>query len=528
MDIRFLLIVFIFFSGFGETMGKERQASCLLSFTSSVVYGSQKNDLSVYVSNNFNAGTDMAAINAADWTEITERLVLAEAEKFVPSGSVDISGLVQRGKALFIAFRYGAPATKSMTQRMWRIHGLTLTYNRKRLDLSDWLLINHTGNEENVGWEVTSKGITYRSRMTRKRVESWAIVQVRLPAGSAQQSASAGAAEQVGRAVLQSAMQKAYLSAGPGAEVARNLGNTIEVLEKVRKRHYERWHIKYKVDNEEYSYAYLLIPDTALNGGKLPLVLCPHPTYIYGKNRVVHQYDSPPENRNDSLKRESGKYGVDLVERGYVVFAPDRAGYGERAPLPGKSFKENMAAYSKQMREKYPGFGLNGKAIWDLQRALDQLLDFEFIDRENIGIIGHSLGAWDAILFSALDERVRATVVNSGGMVAYVPELWEDPVALTSYLETPSQQSLTKNVNVFLMLNSDRSVFYLFSLRDPFYKGKPQLIEGYPAIYQYFKTHNSKKRADISYFLHSDGHTFYPTQKLAAYSWLDERLMQNN
>src|SRR5690606_17646731 len=170
-------------------------------------------------------------------------------------------------------------------------------------------------------------------------------------------------------------------------------------------------------------------------------------------------------------------------------------------------------------------FGLNGKAIWDLKVGLNLMLTYDFVDEENVGIIGHSLGAWDAILFSAMDDRVKASVVNSGGMIAYLPELWsEDQTALRTFLSSPSQQSLTKNVNVFLMLNASRSMFYLFSLRDPFYKGKPQLLEGYKTIYEYYKAHNPKKRADISYFLHSAWHNFAPTARGSAYSWLEERL----
>src|SRR5690606_9133002 len=165
-------------------------------------------------------------------------------------------------------------------------------------------------------------------------------------------------------------------------------------------------------------------------------------------------YDELAKDRNDSLKRSSGHYGLDLVRKGFVVFAPDRAGYGERRLLEDQEFKANMSTYSKKMREKYPKFGLNGKAIWDLKVGLDLMLAYNFVDSKNIGIIGHSLGAWDAILFSAMDDRVKATVTSSGGMVAYLPELWtEDQTALKSYLNSPSQQSLTKNTNIFLMLN---------------------------------------------------------------------------
>src|SRR5699024_3157999 len=119
-----------------------------ISFISSVVYGSQEDDLSIYVSSHFKGGSDISAVREAQWTEITDRPVLAEAEKFVPSGTVDLSDLVRSGKPFFIAFKYEAPATKAMTQRMWRIHRLQFQHNGEEVGLSDWLFINHTDNEE--------------------------------------------------------------------------------------------------------------------------------------------------------------------------------------------------------------------------------------------------------------------------------------------------------------------------------------------------------------------------------------------
>src|SRR5690606_19240897 len=244
-------------------------------------------------------------------------------------------------------------------------------------------------------------------------------------------------------------MYDSYLKHGPDPGIMQQLGGA-EILEKTQQDGYERWHVKYKVDTDEFSYAYILIPQNIPTGAKLPLMLCPHPTYNLGKNRVADIYDTAPKDRADSLSRASRQYGVDLVKRGFVVFAPDRAGYGERRLLPDAGFKENMSAFSKKMRETYPKFGLNGKAIWDLKVGLNLMLTYDFVDKKNVGIIGHSLGAWGAILFSAMDDRVKATVVNSGGMIAYLPELWsDDQTALRTFLSTPSKQSLTKNVNVF-------------------------------------------------------------------------------
>ncbi|NGM63047.1 DUF5017 domain-containing protein [Sphingobacterium sp. SGG-5] len=552
MNLRNYLALFFFLCITALTTSASTADEYVFHFRSSVVYGSQKNDLTMYVSTDFPGGNTLDDINSSTWEDITNKPTLSEGTSFVNSGDVDFTPFIKPGKPLFIAFKYSAPATPRPTQRMWRITRPSFKHNGANVNLSEWLFINHADNDENVGWEkmTNGAGIQYRSRMTKKKTESWAVVQVLLPGTkpiiSGVTSSVAKAAKPtetvstekvksggnsgtavVTREDLKKAMYEAYLANGPDPAIQNQLGKA-EVLEKIKLEGYERWHIKYKVDKEEYSYAFILLPLHISAGAKLPLMLCPHPTYNLGKNRVADLYDEPAKSKSDSLSRVSRQYGVDLVKRGFVVFAPDRAGYGERRLLPDAGFKENMSAFSKKMRETYPKFGLNGKAIWDLQVGLNLMLTYDFVDKENVGIIGHSLGAWDAILFSALDDRVKAAVVNSGGMIAYLPELWsEDQTALRAYIGSRSKQSLTKNVNIFLMLNASRSVFYLFSLRDPFYKGAPQLLEGYKTIYEYYKAHNPKKRADISYFLHRDGHDFAPTARAAAYTWLEERLKEN-
>src|SRR5690606_35603787 len=90
-------------------------------FRSSVVYGSQKNDLAIYVSTDFEGGITMDDIGRSKWEDITDKPTLSEGASFVNSGDVDCTSFVKPGKPLFIAFKYSAPATAKPTQRMWRI-----------------------------------------------------------------------------------------------------------------------------------------------------------------------------------------------------------------------------------------------------------------------------------------------------------------------------------------------------------------------------------------------------------------------
>lgn len=155
----------------------------IFTFRSSVVYGSQTDDLTMYVSTDFNGGHTMADVNGSKWTDITNRPTLAEGSPFVGSGDVDFAPFVEPGKPLFIAFKYSAPATSKPTQRMWRITRSAFKHNGAKVNLSEWLFINHEENDENVGWEkmTNGAGIQYRSRMTKKKTESWRLYRYCFP-----------------------------------------------------------------------------------------------------------------------------------------------------------------------------------------------------------------------------------------------------------------------------------------------------------------------------------------------------------
>src|SRR5690606_33290457 len=239
---------------------------------------------------------------------------LAEGSPFVGSGDVDFAPFVEPGKPLFIAFKYSAPATSKPTQRMWRITRSAFKHNGAKVNLSEWLFINHEENDENVGWEkmTNGAGIQYRSRMTKKKTESWAVVQILLPdtkpiitggAASAATPTEPTSAAPTGKnksndnataAVvtqedIKKVMYDSHIKHGPDHGIMQQLGGA-EILEKTQQDGYERWHVKYKVDTDEFSYAYILIPQNIPTGAKLPLMLCPHPTYNLGKNRVADIY----------------------------------------------------------------------------------------------------------------------------------------------------------------------------------------------------------------------------------------------
>ncbi|WP_081643163.1 dienelactone hydrolase family protein [Sphingobacterium paucimobilis] len=333
---------------------------------------------------------------------------------------------------------------------------------------------------------------------------------------------------QVGRDELKSTIERIYMQKGPKKNITSR--PELQIISKTKEADHERWHVKYLVDTEDYAFAYLLVPNTLKKGHKLPLILCPHPTAETGKDRVVGIYSAPAKDEQEQIGRDNRQYALDLVKRGFIAFAPDRAAYGQRRrPNGTANNKAEMVLEEQKLQLKYPGWGLTGKSIYDLQKALDMLTALDFVDSTQIGIVGHSLGAWDAILLAALDERIKATVVNAGGMVNYRPDLWKNPTALRRYLaDTTRVNSLNTNANIFLMLAAPRAVLYQYSLFDSRNRGNSQLLECFRDVTNYYTILNQSKSADFNYFLHGYGHDFPLESRQLAYAWFEKRLFQNN
>lgn len=323
-------------------------------------------------------------------------------------------------------------------------------------------------------------------------------------------------------ALLKQIALKSWFKDGP-YDLTGTFEPKMEILSKETLSDHERWHLRYALDPVDYGYAYLLIPLRANSNEPLPLILAPHSTN-HAKEGVLHLYTDSPPNSTEAIKRKARKYGLDLVKRGFVVFAPDRAAYGQRRLLSSGDFNAQQSYYLRQLQKRYPNWNLNGKSVYDLKVALDYLEKFDFIDMNSIGIIGYSLGAWDTVMFMAFDDRVKAGVPVSGGMTYYMPELWTDDDALNDALVNVTSWDLGKRANIYYMLTAPRAMLHIYSLDDYYYKGNPQIMEGYRVMKDYYKNRSLDNKGDFSYYLNYDGHAFSPLSQELAYQWLEERL----
>jgi cephalosporin-C deacetylase-like acetyl esterase len=105
---------------------------------------------------------------------------------------------------------------------------------------------------------------------------------------------------------------------------------------------------------------------------------------------------------------------INLVEKGFVVFAFDPIGQGERLqyvdPQTGKSKVGGSTTEHSYagVQTLLTGTSLSDYFIWDGVRAIDYLETRKEVDAKRIGITGRSGGGAQSALIAAYDERVYA------------------------------------------------------------------------------------------------------------------------
>ncbi len=143
---------------------------------------------------------------------------------------------------------------------------------------------------------------------------------------------------------------------------------------------------------------WLLIPDGASPSGPRPSIIAMHTTITPGAKVTV----------GIERVRDNRYYGEELARRGYVVFAPDCITAGERVYEGAEPFDTGP------FYRLHPRWSAMGKMLSDHMRAVDFLATVPAADTSRLGVIGHSLGGYNAFFHQAFDSRVKAAVTSCG------------------------------------------------------------------------------------------------------------------
>jgi dienelactone hydrolase len=101
------------------------------------------------------------------------------------------------------------------------------------------------------------------------------------------------------------------------------------------------------------------------------------------------------------------------AERGYVTLAPDAIGYGERT-AGGTARTGFELADAAPILDRHPAVTLLGLMMYDVTRCVDYLETRPEVDRERLGVLGHSQGGILVNCVLGLEPRLRVGIASCG------------------------------------------------------------------------------------------------------------------
>jgi dienelactone hydrolase len=244
--------------------------------------------------------------------------------------------------------------------------------------------------------------------------------------------------------------------------------------------------------------AWLLLPKKLRRGAPAMLVL--HQTTSAGKDEAIGLSGKP-----------TLYLGKELVERGYVVLAPDYPTLGEH------------------QTDVYAHGWVSGsmKAIWDNIRGVDLLQSLKEVDGKRIGAIGHSLGGHNGLFTAAFDPRIRCVVTNCGFTAFpryYGGDLtgWTGPRYMPRIkTDYPTPGRMPFDFYDVLAAIAPRSIYVSAPVRDSNFDvtGVKEVIERVTPVYRKLGAENR-----LTAVYPNCEHDWPAAERNAAYEWIDRQL----
>lgn len=277
----------------------------------------------------------------------------------------------------------------------------------------------------------------------------------------------------------------------------------VEFISEEKTSKYLRRKLRFTSEIGDRVPAWLLIPNDLNATGKAPAMLCLHQTTKIGKDEPVGLGGLP-----------SMHYAHELAERGYICLVPDYPSFGE---YEYDFTRKGAARASGSM-----------KAIWNNMRAVDFLETLPQVNKDRIGVIGHSLGGHNALFTAVFDERLKA-VVTSCGFTPFHDYYGGKVAGWTSERYMPRIHDVYGNdagkipfdFYEVIAAIAPRGVFSNSPIHDSNFEiaGVRKVWAKAGEIYALLKAERN-----LTLVTPDAPHTFPDVERLAAYAWLDDLL----
>lgn len=252
--------------------------------------------------------------------------------------------------------------------------------------------------------------------------------------------------------------------------------------------------VKYQIEPGVSADGYLLVPKH--RAGRLPAVVVFHPTTPVHAKGVAGLADDYSEEK---------QHGVQLVQRGYVVWCPRNYIFAG-----GSDWKSN----TQKVFARHPEWTGMTRMLWDAIRAADFLESLDFVDRKRIGCLGHSLGAKEVLYVMAFDERFKAGVFSEGGIGLKFSN-WHDTWYLGPQIRAPD---FRLEHHQLLALIAPRA-FLLLAGDSADGQNSASFVDAVRPVYELFDA-----STNLAFFNHHQGHSYPAEARSKAETFLDRHL----
>ncbi len=244
-----------------------------------------------------------------------------------------------------------------------------------------------------------------------------------------------------------------------------------EMKEVAKENGFTRYHVSFQSEATDRVTAWLLVPDAARKK-PTPAIICIHSTtFGSGKDSTTgisgRRPIDPPRDPKIGVA-----YGKDLAVHGFVTLSIDLLTDGERIH-PGDRIMDTRRFYLE-----HPEWSMVGKTIWDVMRGVDFLQTLDFVDHQQIGCTGWSMGGHLSIFAAAFEPRITATISNGGVLDWYRHsdawsrrpaswQPWKEGEPKTNNKDFQRRFGFTPNSGPFIFLKKFRPYIDDQSLRIP-------------------------------------------------------------
>lgn len=188
-------------------------------------------------------------------------------------------------------------------------------------------------------------------------------------------------------------------------------GYGMKVVDSEQRDGYKALKVEFNISRWTRVPAYLLVPD---GDGKFPSVVMLHDHgahFQIGKEKMVRPFNDDPAIISDAdswvEKCYDGRYVGDYFARnGYVVLSVDALFWGDRGCAEGIDYDRQQALASNFLQM---GASWGAYINMDDMRSVEFLSSLPFVDRERIGCLGFSMGAYRSWMLSSMTDLVKVS-----------------------------------------------------------------------------------------------------------------------